>query len=478
MWMLIEDVTTSCPGLVADWMNGQKQKEQQKKQEELSRLKDKMGNLLQTKLQMNKKRIVQELSTCTCVGSLVGVFKETNALSLLMEQKTQRSAIEMLRDLASYDAAIHVQAASSGGRTVRAGNWRAAVNRKCLHQAGSGCVLQTLSMSLQDLAGDLNDLDHRNWFKACCCLDFLRNGLRRFMDPVLRDFHRDLMKANSRLRMRCNGRCRPRGTEVSPVVTSTRSRVVTEPNRFSLVPVPSSPQRMFHMVFENSGSESACERGTGVTPGSDDVKARRDAGRVSFHQRSGGHRRRRRRSGIKRRKMMKRSHPEEMGFSCRKAKRKPSLLTALLHLLTNCKCFNPEDPAGVRQWNTVVHRCWVQVTDQWMGQYRAALRNLVEQFSNDPHMVAVGEKIEKSGGSVSYPRSPDKATKKRWCWGNSGEQNGEAQGESMWRRQIQAANTGLSGRVAAVKMSVSSKEWVGAGDGRKPERRQGKRPGL
>lgn len=139
MWMSTEDVYANCPTLLG------KRKEagrppQDKDGEaaaaaalsseqhpadvtfdevELSDMKEDVKNLVQrARKQMSKKsdfsisitHTIHVLSAYASIGSLVGVFKETGALNLLMEllcnrlQQTRRSAGKMLRALASHDA--------------------------------------------------------------------------------------------------------------------------------------------------------------------------------------------------------------------------------------------------------------------------------------------------------------------------------------------------------------------------------------
>ncbi|KAK1905682.1 Cullin-9 [Dissostichus eleginoides] len=126
MWMSLEDVYCNCPSLLG------KRKDQEANQEredfppdhtfdegELSDMKEDVKNLVRrARKQMLKKsdfsisitHTVHVLSAYAAIGSLVGVFKETGALHLLMEllcnkeTQTRRSAGKMLRALASHDA--------------------------------------------------------------------------------------------------------------------------------------------------------------------------------------------------------------------------------------------------------------------------------------------------------------------------------------------------------------------------------------
>ncbi|XP_068182700.1 cullin-9 isoform X2 [Antennarius striatus] len=132
MWMSTEDVYASCPALL-----GKRKLEQQEKQKrgdasdvgqaagvtfdevELSDLTGDVKMLVhRARMQMNQKSdfsmgitdTIHILSAYASIGSLVGVFKETGALNLLMEllcnkeTQTRRSAGKMLRALASHDA--------------------------------------------------------------------------------------------------------------------------------------------------------------------------------------------------------------------------------------------------------------------------------------------------------------------------------------------------------------------------------------
>lgn len=145
MWMSTEDVYANCPGLL-----GKRKTDVQRPLQleaghgeayhgcpgttadfpadvtfdevELSDMKDDVKNLVcRARKQMAKKRdfsisithTIHVLSAYAGIGSLVGVFKETGALNLLMEllcnkeTQTRRSAGKMLRALASHDAGTH-----------------------------------------------------------------------------------------------------------------------------------------------------------------------------------------------------------------------------------------------------------------------------------------------------------------------------------------------------------------------------------
>lgn len=144
MWMSTEDVYSNCPTLLGkrktDLQRPLQQQEQQQEGEaadggagssgefpadvtfdevELSDMKQDVKNLVcRARKQMAKKRdfsinimhTIHVLSAYASIGSLVGVFKETGALNLLMEllcnkeSLTRRSAGKMLRALASHDA--------------------------------------------------------------------------------------------------------------------------------------------------------------------------------------------------------------------------------------------------------------------------------------------------------------------------------------------------------------------------------------
>lgn len=138
MWMSTEDVYANCPTLL-----GKRKTDTQEKQQggeaadgeqrgggefpadvtfdevELSDMKEDVKNLVRrARKQMAKKsdfsisitHTIHVLSAYASIGSLVGVFKETGALNLLMEllcnkeTQTRRSAGKMLRALASHDA--------------------------------------------------------------------------------------------------------------------------------------------------------------------------------------------------------------------------------------------------------------------------------------------------------------------------------------------------------------------------------------
>uniref|UniRef100_A0A3Q2ZVX6 Cullin 7 n=1 Tax=Kryptolebias marmoratus TaxID=37003 RepID=A0A3Q2ZVX6_KRYMA len=117
MWMSMEDVYANCPMLL-----GKRKTDSQHvtfDEVELSDMKQDVKNLVcRARKQMAKKRdfsinimhTIHVLSAYASIGSLVGVFKETGALNLLMEllcnkeTQTRRSAGKMLRALASHDA--------------------------------------------------------------------------------------------------------------------------------------------------------------------------------------------------------------------------------------------------------------------------------------------------------------------------------------------------------------------------------------
>ncbi|XP_058506927.1 cullin-9 isoform X4 [Solea solea] len=145
MWMSTEDVYANCPTLLGKRKtDAQRPLQPQEKQHggesteggqrsggdefptdvtfdevELSDMKEDVKNLVRrARKQMAKKsdfsisitHTIHVLSAYASIGSLVGVFKETGALNLLMEllcnkeTQTRRSAGKMLRALASHDA--------------------------------------------------------------------------------------------------------------------------------------------------------------------------------------------------------------------------------------------------------------------------------------------------------------------------------------------------------------------------------------
>ncbi|KAJ8359567.1 hypothetical protein SKAU_G00160920 [Synaphobranchus kaupii] len=131
MWMSTEDVYANCPSLLGKRKTDVQRplKEERPSTEfpsdvtfdevEISDMKDDVKNLVRrARKQMAKKsdfaisitHTIHVLSAYASIGSLVGVFKETGALDLLMEllcnkeRQTRRSAGKMLRALASHDA--------------------------------------------------------------------------------------------------------------------------------------------------------------------------------------------------------------------------------------------------------------------------------------------------------------------------------------------------------------------------------------
>ncbi|XP_020565045.1 cullin-9 isoform X3 [Oryzias latipes] len=144
MWMTTEDVYANCPTLLGKRKtDSQRPLQQQENQQggavadggqssggefptdvtfdevELSDMEEDVKNLVcRARKQMAKKsdfsinimHTIHVLSAYASIGSLVGVFKETGALNLLMEllcnkeTQTRRSAGKMLRALASHDA--------------------------------------------------------------------------------------------------------------------------------------------------------------------------------------------------------------------------------------------------------------------------------------------------------------------------------------------------------------------------------------
>ncbi|XP_037638018.1 cullin-9 isoform X3 [Sebastes umbrosus] len=142
MWMSTEDVYANCPTLLGKRKTDSQRPMQQEAHQgessdgcqrsggefptdvtfdevELSDMKDDVKNLVRrARKQMAKKsdfsisitHTIHVLSAYASIGSLVGVFKETGALNLLMEllcnkeTQTRRSAGKMLRALASHDA--------------------------------------------------------------------------------------------------------------------------------------------------------------------------------------------------------------------------------------------------------------------------------------------------------------------------------------------------------------------------------------
>ncbi|KTF89335.1 hypothetical protein cypCar_00022054 [Cyprinus carpio] len=136
MWMSTEDVYANCPTLLgkrkADPQRPLLEEEERPSGQfpadvtfdegELLDMKDDVKNLVRrARKQMAKNsdfgisitHTIHVLSAYASIGSLVGVFKETGALDLLMEllcnkeRQTRRSAGKMLRALASHDAGVH-----------------------------------------------------------------------------------------------------------------------------------------------------------------------------------------------------------------------------------------------------------------------------------------------------------------------------------------------------------------------------------
>lgn len=136
MWMSTEDVYANCPTLLGKRKAPAMEEEERPSSSgggggsfrppdvtfdevELSDMKDDVVNLVRrARKQMAKTsefaisltHTIHVLSAYASIGSLVGVFKETGALDLLMEllcnkeRQTRRSAGKMLRALASHDA--------------------------------------------------------------------------------------------------------------------------------------------------------------------------------------------------------------------------------------------------------------------------------------------------------------------------------------------------------------------------------------
>lgn len=142
MWMSTEDVFANCPTLLGKRKTDAQRPSQELQRDgdatdedrrsstefpadvtfdevELSDMKEDVKNLVRrARKQMAKKsdfsisitHTIHVLSAYASIGSLVGVFKETGALNLLMEllcnkeTQTRRSAGKMLRALASHDA--------------------------------------------------------------------------------------------------------------------------------------------------------------------------------------------------------------------------------------------------------------------------------------------------------------------------------------------------------------------------------------
>uniref|UniRef100_A0A4W6E333 CUL7/CUL9 N-terminal domain-containing protein n=1 Tax=Lates calcarifer TaxID=8187 RepID=A0A4W6E333_LATCA len=122
MWMSTEDVYANCPTLLGQRSGGEFPADVTFDEVELSDMKEDVKNLVRrARKQMAKKsdfsisitHTIHVLSAYASIGSLVGVFKETGALNLLMEllcnkeTQTRRSAGKMLRALASHDAGKH-----------------------------------------------------------------------------------------------------------------------------------------------------------------------------------------------------------------------------------------------------------------------------------------------------------------------------------------------------------------------------------
>lgn len=129
MWMSTEDVYANCPTLLGKRPlqeekarpSGQFPSDVTFDEVDLCDMKEDVKNLVErARKQMAKNsdfaisltHTIHVLSAYASIGSLVGVFKETGALDLLMEllgnkeRQTRRSAGKMLRALASHDAGM------------------------------------------------------------------------------------------------------------------------------------------------------------------------------------------------------------------------------------------------------------------------------------------------------------------------------------------------------------------------------------
>ncbi|KAK6489917.1 cullin-9-like [Huso huso] len=144
MWMTREDVYANCPTLLGNRKNDAQRavKEEQPSSEfpsdvtfdeaELSDMKEDVKQLVrrahrqmarsnEVDIAVSISHTIHVLSAYASIGSLVGVFKETGALDLLMEllcnkeRQTRRSAGKMLRALASHDAGRLAQSVCSIG---------------------------------------------------------------------------------------------------------------------------------------------------------------------------------------------------------------------------------------------------------------------------------------------------------------------------------------------------------------------------
>uniref|UniRef100_A0A4W3JYL2 Cullin 7 n=1 Tax=Callorhinchus milii TaxID=7868 RepID=A0A4W3JYL2_CALMI len=120
MWMSVEDVYANCPTLLGKRkLESQRPKEEQEPslldmKEDVKLLVERARRQMSRKCgadsSLNISHTIHVLSAYASIGSLVGVFKETGALDVLMEllcnkeTQTRRSAGKMLRALASHDA--------------------------------------------------------------------------------------------------------------------------------------------------------------------------------------------------------------------------------------------------------------------------------------------------------------------------------------------------------------------------------------
>ncbi|XP_037537395.1 uncharacterized protein CXorf38-like [Nematolebias whitei] len=205
-------------------------------------------------------------------------------------------------------------------------------------------------MVREELTVRLNDQEYKNWLKAGRCLLILKDVLHPYTDHHMRAFHKDLLNQHALLRTPCRtASCKPAGNKLS-----SPCRVCLEWQKVIL---------RHHRHPEAAINWANCFPPYWRTDHWELAKA-----------------------------YMPRGQSKVKGAAQCDA-------SALLNLISFCKCFCCVDPKLVRQViqyrNELMHSCEFRVKDEWIKLYRGTLKHFVQQLSQDvPHMSTVGQQIE------------------------------------------------------------------------------------
>ncbi|XP_054624607.1 uncharacterized protein CXorf38-like [Dunckerocampus dactyliophorus] len=203
----------------------------------------------------------------------------------------------------------------------------------------------------EDLAVRMNQREYTNWLKAGQCLYILKDALLPFIDEQMRAFHADLLRKQPRLRELCQNSCQPRSIELSRacrLCLEWKSEILKHH-------VQRDPTLNWGNCTPSSWRTDHWELAKAYMP--------RGQGHVTAAQQCD-----------------------------------PS---ALLNLINYCDWFASVNvkTTFVRELikcrNELMHSCNLGVTDQWMKNFKDAMKRFMQLFSHVACMAPAEEKINR-----------------------------------------------------------------------------------